>query len=66
MATRDVRKLAGDAIYELRLRAVKLKETGHTHAEVAEALDTSVAAVRLWGGLYKEGGFYAMRLKQRG
>jgi transposase len=66
MATRDVRKLAGDAIYELRLRAVKLKESGHTHAEVAEALDTSVAAVRVWWGLYKDGGVDAMRLKQRG
>ena len=66
MATRDVRKLSSEAIYEPRLRAVRLKEKGHTHEEVVEAMDASVAAVRLWWRLFKTGGHDALKLKLRG
>jgi len=41
-------------------------ENGLTPAEVAAALDTFVAAVRVWWGFYMDGGVDAMRLKQRG
>lgn len=64
--TGDVRKHPCYVIYVLRPRAVQLKDNGYTHAEAAEALDTSVAAVRRWWGLYKEGGMDATRPKQSG
>ena len=66
MASRDVRKEAPEVIYELRLRAVELKLQGLTHLVVAQTLDVSVAASRLWWAIYKEGGKDALKLGKRG
>lgn len=66
MATRDVRKETPEVIYELRIRAVEMKLQGLTHETIAGALDVSVAASRVWWGLYKKGGREALRLGKRG
>jgi transposase len=66
MATRDVRKETPAVIYELRVRGVEMKLQGHTHASIAKTLNVSVAASRLWWGLYKEGGKKALELEKRG
>ena len=66
MATRDVRKETPEAIQELRRRAVELKKQGYTHLMIADTLDVSVAASRLWWRLYREGGVDSLKLQRRG
>jgi transposase len=66
MATRDVRKEPPEVIYELRVRAVGMKLQGLTHETVANTLDISVAASRLWWRLYREGGKSGLALGRRG
>ena len=66
MATRDVRKETPEVIYELRIRAVELKEQGYTHEAIATMLDVSVASSRLWWRLFREGGKDALQLGRRG
>lgn len=66
MATRDVRKESPEVIYELRCRAIELKKSGLTHQEVADALDVSVAASRLWWRLFREWGAGGLELQRRG
>lgn len=66
MATRDVRKETPEVIYELRVRAVELKMQGLTHETIANTLDISVAASRLWWRMYREGGKSGLALGQRG
>ncbi|MFU8893020.1 MAG: winged helix-turn-helix domain-containing protein, partial [Luteolibacter sp.] len=66
MATRDVRKESPEVIQELRRRAVELKKQGYTHLMIADTLDVSVAASRLWWRLYREGGDASLKLQRRG
>ena len=66
MATRDVRKESPEVIQELRRRAVELKKHGCTHLVIADTLDVSVAASRLWWRLYREGGDASLKLQRRG
>lgn len=66
MATRDVRKEPPEVIYELRVRAVGMKLQGLTHETIANTLDISVAASRLWWRLYREGGKSGLALGRRG
>jgi transposase len=66
MATRDVRKLQPEAIYELRQRAVELKRSGHTHDQIATMLDVSRAASRLWWKRFSEVGITGLSMGQRG
>ena len=56
MATRDVSKEAPEVICELRVRAVELTVRGLTHETIANTLDISVAASRLWWRMYREDG----------
>ncbi len=66
MATRDVRKESSEVIYELRCRAIDFKKSGMTHQEIADALNVSVAASRLWWRIYREGGEASLELQRRG
>ena len=66
MATRDVRKETPEVIYELRVRAVELKLQGLTHETIANTLDISVAASRLWWRMYRENGKSGLALGRRG
>lgn len=66
MATRDVRKETPEVIYELRVRAVELKLQGLTHETIANTLDISVAASRLWWRMYREDGKSGLTLGRRG
>lgn len=66
MATRDVRKETPEVIHELRVRAVEMKRQGLTHQTIATVLDVSIAASRLWWGMYQKGGKSALELGRRG
>ena len=66
MQTRDARKLPPDAIQELRYRAVKMKLDGLTYKQVSEHLQVSVAAIRNWMGLYRDGGWDNLKMLRRG
>lgn len=66
MATRDVRKESPEVIEELRKQAVKLKQRGFTHARIAETLDVSLAASRLWWRLWVSRGDSGLKLLKRG
>jgi transposase len=61
-----VRKECPAVIFELRVRAVEMKLQGHTHPSIAQTLDVSVAASRLWWKLYKEAGREGLELGTRG
>ncbi len=60
------RSLSGDQLYDLRKRAVRMKERGHSLRAVAEAFDVSPSAVHKWVVLFRQGGFKALKPEKRG
>ncbi len=60
------RALSGDQLYDLRKRAVRMKERGHSIRAVADAFDVSPSAVHKWVVLFRQGGFKALKPDKRG
>ena len=58
--------LTGNQLYDLRLRAVRMKKQGHTHQTVADAFDVGVSTAKKWWKLYQEGGHQALHPSKRG
>ncbi len=66
MQNRDARKLPPEAIQELRYRAVEMKLDGLTYKQVSKHLQVSVAAIRNWMQLYRDGGWDNLKMLRRG
>ena len=60
MAKRDARKLSAEAQQELRMRAVKMVESGMTRLAVASILEVSSKQVGSWVKCYEQGGQQAL------
>ena len=68
MEKRDARKLSADAQQELRIRAVKMVESGMsmTRLAVSSILEVSSKQVGSWVKRYEQGGYQALKSKQKG
>ncbi len=64
--TTSNRALSGDQLYDLRKRAVRMKERGHSIRAVAAAFDVSPSAVHKWVVLFRRGGYRALKPDKRG
>ena len=64
MEKRDARKLSAQAQQELRMRAVKMVESGMTRLAVGAMLEVSSGQV-VWVKRYKQGGYQALGSKQK-
>ena len=62
----ETMQLSVKELYNLRKRAVRMKEKGHTHREVADAFDVGESTVRKWYRLYREDGWQALHPSKRG
>lgn len=62
----DNRTLSDEVLYDLRKRAVRMKEKGHTHREVADIFFVGESTVRKWWALYRKGGLPALKPAQKG
>lgn len=61
----DRRSSKAEVLFELRHRAVALKQQGKTHAEIAEILDIGESTSRLYWSLFNKGGQKALKLGKR-
>ena len=66
MEKRDARKLSAEAQQELRIRAVKMVESGMTRVCVASILEVSAVQVGSWVKRYKNGGMKSLKSKPKG
>lgn len=66
MRERDARSLTIEQQEELRRQCVVLVESGKSRTEVAELLGVNRASVGIWHGLYKKGGYEALKQSRRG
>ncbi len=62
----DNRSLSDDVLYDLRRRAVRLKEKGLTHQAVADTFQVGESTVRKWWALYRKGGMKALKPARKG
>jgi len=62
----DRRSSSPEVLTELRERAVRLKQSGKTHEEIASILNIGHSTSRLYWKLYKNGGEDAIKLGKRG
>lgn len=62
----DRRSSKPEVLYELRSRAVALKQQGKTHVQIARILDIGESTSRLYWSLYNKGGNKALELGRRG
>lgn len=66
MKKRDARRLTPDVQSEIRRQSIRLIKSEMRHQQVADSLGVSRPNVTRWWGLYKEGGWNALRTKRRG
>jgi transposase len=62
----DGRKLTPDEQYQLRRKAIEMREQGYLHEDIAEATGVHIGTVQAWWKRYKEGGLPAISPKKRG
>ena len=66
MKKRDARRLAPYVQGEVRRQSIRLIKSGMTQQQVADSLGVSRPNVARWWGLYRRGGWNALRVKRRG
>ena len=58
--------LTGNKLFDLRKRAVRMKQRGQTNQAVAEAFGVAESTVRRWWSLFNKGGVRALLPCKRG